>query len=103
MDAPVFGKEIQLRHFFLDPKHAFVNHGSYGAAPRPVLDARLQYAVGVSLCVKKTLFCLCLDKAFWVLFHFRHLRCVICRAQFTPFIILLSAGHFHLHNVIWHD
>lgn len=27
------------RHFLLDPAFAFLNHGSYGACPRPVMDA----------------------------------------------------------------
>ena len=38
-----FGKDIMSKDFLLDSKHAFINHGSYGAAPRFVVDARLEY------------------------------------------------------------
>jgi len=37
-----FGAEMR-RQFVLEPGSTFVNHGSYGAAPRRVVDCRLRY------------------------------------------------------------
>jgi len=41
-NGAAFGDEMR-KEFVLEPGSTFVNHGSYGAAPRPVLDYRLRY------------------------------------------------------------
>lgn len=37
-----FGKQVRDLFYTLDPKLAFLNHGSYGSAPKPVLERKRQ-------------------------------------------------------------
>ena len=37
-----FGKTILKRDFYLADNHAHINHGSYGAVPKPVHEERLR-------------------------------------------------------------
>ena len=41
-----FGDEMK-KEFGLESNSTFVNHGSYGAAPRRVLDYRLRYVYAI--------------------------------------------------------
>ena len=43
-----FGAKMKSE-FMLEPGSTFVNHGSYGAAPRLALDYRLRYVSCMSL------------------------------------------------------
>ena len=40
-----FGRDVDLLLFRHEPGATFVNHGSWGAVPRPVYDERLRYVV----------------------------------------------------------
>jgi hypothetical protein len=40
-----FGKNLMCQDFLLDSQRAFLNHGSFGAAPRSVFEYRQKYVV----------------------------------------------------------
>jgi selenocysteine lyase/cysteine desulfurase len=41
MSTADFGKDIMVKEFVLDPQAAFINHGSFGTAPRSILQKRI--------------------------------------------------------------
>ncbi len=44
MAGVAFGSEMRKQQFLMAPEMTPVNHGSWGATPRAVFDARIKYA-----------------------------------------------------------
>ena len=44
-DTIAFGKELKEKHFLIAAGYINLNHGSFGAIPKPVLDYQLKFVL----------------------------------------------------------
>ena len=46
-----FGKKIREKDFLLDPNIVHLNHGAYGATPRPILKEQMRYGTSLRMSI----------------------------------------------------